>query len=222
MYFYKVTAVNGIGESPQSDSILGEIKTPSAPTNVVAEALSDSSIKVSWDPVPGALMYKIYLDGGYYAGTNSDSTTEVEYIHSVPANWTYTDWQYRVAAVNTVGQGPWSGYTNRTYVKPIPMTEHDWATNGSNHYFSFPAQGGDYTIQWGDGNGGDSSRFSITAMWQATNSRVKDSTTTVLFKDQYNGYSNPRIISVPDSGYVIIEISSYTYYVGMCAIRYYR
>jgi hypothetical protein len=96
------------------------------------------------------------------------------------------------------------------------MTENNWATNDNiyyNRYFSFSAQGGNYTIQWGDGKGGESGY--ATASWQSTNSRVTNSTTTVLFKNQSNGYSNPRTISVPDTGYVII-------YCGGSHIRYSR
>jgi fibronectin type 3 domain-containing protein len=76
---------------------------PAAPIGVTATAQSISSIRVSWNPVPGATSYKVYY------GTNSSSitilasstVTGTSYTHiGLEANTTY---YYRVIAVNGAG-----------------------------------------------------------------------------------------------------------------------
>jgi hypothetical protein len=219
MYFYKVTAVNGIGESPQSDSILGEIKTPSAPTNVVAEALSDSSIKVTWDPVPGATLYTVYSGSSALI-----SITDNFYIHT--GRDSATKYSYQISATNTVGAGPKSN-TVDIFTQPILLSENKWYSGNLRYkeslYFSFSVNGGNYTIEWIDKNNGDKSKTGearVYAYWKNTNSMVSLSSDGDMLSSNY--ISPQTIINAPDTGYIIIRIEDVYYtHGGTYAIRYY-
>jgi fibronectin type 3 domain-containing protein len=214
MYFYKVSAANVFGESALSGFILGEIKIPDAPKTVKAEALSESSIKISWDPVPGAIQYVIYR-----SSSQLTTTTGQSYIHNkLPP---YSRYSYQVAAVNEIGTGGKSTAVS-VYTQPIPIKEGVWVTITPSSYrysyYSFPADGGEYYIQWGDGKGNESdARNHISAYWSATNSIENLSSAQRYFYQARSGYNTPQKISVPSSGYVIIEAYSY-----ILSIRYYR
>jgi len=78
-YYYKVAAVNDCGESAQSTYASASTPTcppPAAPTNVSAESLSSTKIRVSWDEVNTAVSYKIYRSAtstGTYSPVGSTS-----------------------------------------------------------------------------------------------------------------------------------------------------
>jgi|WetSurMetagenome_2_1015567.scaffolds.fasta_scaffold00264_13 fibronectin type 3 domain-containing protein len=56
-YYYKVTAVNDLGESEKSAAVDA---TTGFPGNVAAKGISASVISVSWAPVAGATLYNAY------------------------------------------------------------------------------------------------------------------------------------------------------------------
>ncbi|MDR2692886.1 MAG: fibronectin type III domain-containing protein [Chitinispirillales bacterium] len=74
-YYYKVSACNGLGESPQS-SPRNATTIINAPTNVSASSTSSSSITITWSPVSGAAGYRIYRGGSQVGSTSSTSYTE--------------------------------------------------------------------------------------------------------------------------------------------------
>ncbi|MDR2094762.1 MAG: fibronectin type III domain-containing protein [Treponema sp.] len=106
-YYYSIKAVNSAGASGYSSSVSGTtqqaLPPPSAPTGVTASVLSSTSIRVSWDPVPGATSYEIYYKKGYtsnpmnYAGT----TTSMPFTHT-HSSWSATFYYY-IRAVNDAG-----------------------------------------------------------------------------------------------------------------------
>jgi chitodextrinase len=223
-YFYKVSAANVFGESEQSDAVLGEIKTPNAPKNVKAEALSESSIQISWEPVPGASHYVIYRDSSQLTTTAGLSYTNI----GLSPN---TQYSYQIAAVNVIGIGIKSTAVS-VYTQPIPIKEGAWVTVNKSYYssysyYSFPADGGDYYIQWGNGKDNESAQDNkVSAYWSAANSIGNLSSEQRYFYDATSGYNTPQKISVPSSGYVIIRVYRYSSTYGLdnyaLAIRYYR
>jgi fibronectin type 3 domain-containing protein len=104
-YFYKVSAVNGIGESGLSNYAKGSTRRPAAPVGVnVTGGPVAASLAVSWDGADGAASYKVYrssAEDGVYTQAGASETT------------TYTDtglvmgtvYYYRVSAVNAAGEG---------------------------------------------------------------------------------------------------------------------
>ncbi|MDD1768254.1 MAG: fibronectin type III domain-containing protein, partial [Methanomassiliicoccales archaeon] len=119
-YYYKVSAVNGIGEGALSDeasSTPSAHMAPSAPQEVVADA-GDSYVALTWSapaddggsPVTG---YNIYR------GTNA---TSLSLLVTVGTVITYNDtsvvngqvYYYQIAAVNDVGEGSLSTVVSAT------------------------------------------------------------------------------------------------------------
>jgi hypothetical protein len=119
-YYYKVSAVNAVGEGALSDEVFETPKkVPSEPTNLIATP-SDKEMTLTWDPPisnggSGIIGYRIYK------GT---LTGDLAFLIEVGADaFTYTDqgltngvtYYYQVSAVNAAGEGP-----NTTEVSEMP------------------------------------------------------------------------------------------------------
>jgi len=87
---------------------------PAAPTGVTAVAQSVSSIRVSWNPVPGATSYRVYYGTSSLSITIlvNSTITDTFYEHTgLAANTTY---HYRVVAVNGAGDSDYSSSVSAT------------------------------------------------------------------------------------------------------------
>ena len=110
MYSYTVQAVNTEGGNGQSSAVTARPLPPApsaAPSGLTASALSATSIKLTWSPVPGATGYVIYhstTSGGPFcfpadfvgAGVETSFTDTVKPV-------TQTTYYYQVTAVNSAG-----------------------------------------------------------------------------------------------------------------------
>ena len=104
--YYRIVAINGMGESPASNEVGGQaLATPSAPPSV-AVTPGLNNLTVAWSP---ASSVSALLEYHVYAG---DSAASVAYLAKVTGNLTtYTETglghgvtrYYRVLAVNSVG-----------------------------------------------------------------------------------------------------------------------
>ena len=75
-----------------------------APTDVKATALSDNSIRVSWNTVQGAIIYKVYFGppgDSNPLSSESVATTTYDYNKLVPNS----NYYFKVAAINSEGEG---------------------------------------------------------------------------------------------------------------------
>jgi fibronectin type 3 domain-containing protein len=226
-YYYKVAAVNAVGEGPQSEALSTIIALPATPTGLTVTPLSHTSLRISWNAVPGAALYSVY-QAGY------DSVTAFNIITSVTGT-SYTNtgldpfcqYYYKVAAVNDIGTGALSATAVSTYTQPIPLSDGVWYSSttsysGYDDYYSFPVTGGSYYIQWGNvGHTGEATGyyFNVSAYWKSDNSMTNLSTR--YFVDQTNGLANPRVINAPSSGYIIVRVSNY-YSSNNYDVRFYR
>jgi len=123
-YYYKIAAKNDCGEGVRSalaTATTNSCTKPAAPTNVKAEALSAVSIKVSWDSIPAADYYEIYLgtsaDGEYGF---IDTTASKTYTHTglQPSSTHY----YKIVAKNNCSESDKSGSAYAT-TNPCPKPE---------------------------------------------------------------------------------------------------
>jgi hypothetical protein len=109
-FAYKVSAVNYIGEGPQSNSVsIVAATVPDAPATPVRTGSTLTSISISWSaPANGGspiLNYKLFMN----AGTGSATYSEIDTVSS--STFAYTkfslttgqNYKFRVLAVNTVG-----------------------------------------------------------------------------------------------------------------------
>ena len=110
LYFYWVTATNAVSESAKSAVETGFRSIP-APEGVTATTTSGAAaVTVSWQPVAGAVYYRVYRGtrtGSDYA-VEIDTTTETTYAdESGAANRTY---YYSVKAVGTSCDSDFSAF----------------------------------------------------------------------------------------------------------------
>ena len=114
-YYYKVSAVNGVGEGAQSNEAsatpqAGGATTPSAPQNLTAAAARGKGIQLSWaapasnggSPITGYNVYRGTVAGGEALLTSVGNVTSFKDTATTRGVTYY----YVVKAVNAVGEGP--------------------------------------------------------------------------------------------------------------------
>jgi titin len=126
-YYYTVTAVNAVGQSPQSAeaSATPQATAPSAPLTVVAAA-GNASVTVSWSvpasnggsPITGYDVYRGTSAGGESATPVATNVAGTSFTDTGVTNG--TTYYYKVTAVNAVGQSPQSGEASAT--PQVPAT----------------------------------------------------------------------------------------------------
>ena len=110
-YYYKVTAVNDIGESEPSNIVSGQVKTvtpkPAAPVVSIGHSAASGKPQLTWRAVYGATSYRIYRSTSRGSGYSLlGTTTATSYTNTgAKAGTTY---YYRVKAVNDAGLSPYS------------------------------------------------------------------------------------------------------------------
>lgn len=118
---YAITAYDAAG-NPSSKSITLRVVTndtvaPSVPTNLTAQALSNSQIRVSWVPSTDNVAvagYNVYRDGTYLASPRGSSFTDT----GLTATTAYT---YKVSAFDSMGNAS-------TQSQPIVVTTLSMST----------------------------------------------------------------------------------------------
>jgi fibronectin type 3 domain-containing protein len=118
IYYYKVSAVNSVGEGVQSEYAAATTLL-AAPTGVNAATTSTSSITVSWNPVTGATGYRIYralsASGTY---TQISVSTDTSYVNTgLDSGATY---YYKVSAYNAGEESVQSAYVVGVIMPAVP------------------------------------------------------------------------------------------------------
>ena len=113
-YYYKVSAVNGVGEGAQSNEASATpqagASVPSAPQNLTATAAKGKGIQLSWSapasnggsPITGYNIYRGTVAGGETLLTSVGNVTSFKDASTTRGQTYY----YIVKAVNAVGEGP--------------------------------------------------------------------------------------------------------------------
>ena len=111
-YSFTVSAVNSIGEGPQSEAVTAaptaaESAPAAAPQGLTAAA-GVEQVTLSWNAVSDASEYKVYQDGSALSPNVSGLT------HTVTGLTAGTEYSFTVSAVNSVGEGPQSAEVTAT------------------------------------------------------------------------------------------------------------
>lgn len=115
-YSLQVSAVNENGESAKSSAVnvtpVEPSGPPAAPTRLSA-VIGNKQIKLSWQPVPGAAGYNVYVDG---VKANGSPVVGSEYI--IPDLENGQSYTFHVTALNDLGESPPSVSLDRTPAEP--------------------------------------------------------------------------------------------------------
>jgi fibronectin type 3 domain-containing protein len=121
-YYYKVSALNSVGEGPQSIEVSATpATTPSSPTNLVATP-GNAQVNLTWTApssdggvmVSGYRIYRGTVSGGEALLITLGSV--LSYTDSLLANGQI--YYYKLTALNSVGEGPQSSEAN---AKPVSL-----------------------------------------------------------------------------------------------------
>ena len=127
-YELQLRAVNNSGPGPWSTTVTGTTVSalpPGMPVNLTAAPLGQAELRLSWEP-PSS-------DGGsaitgYRIQASRDSSAWVALVNNTrPRILAYSHtalsagskWHYRVAAINSVGLGPWSNVAMASTESPV-------------------------------------------------------------------------------------------------------
>jgi hypothetical protein len=115
-YFYRVSAVNEVGESGKSIEVSATPAAgtpPAAPVGVSAIP-GDRHVTLNWNAATGATSYRIYraLTSGGQGTTALSTVSGTTYLDKDLTNG--TSYYYRVSAVSSVGEGPRSAEVSAT------------------------------------------------------------------------------------------------------------
>ena len=111
-YYYKLSAVNGVGEGKQTKAFLGETKAPKQVTGLSVKVISDDRLDLSWKAVSGAESYMIYRSKTSYGDFELVDTSETTSYSDKGLRYS-TKYYYQVSAVNVIGEGPMSSKVSR-------------------------------------------------------------------------------------------------------------
>ncbi|VAX21491.1 hypothetical protein MNBD_NITROSPINAE02-2110 [hydrothermal vent metagenome] len=140
IYYYKVSAVSGDGESGLSNETSGkpQVASPSAPANPSASA-GNGEVTVSWAAVSGASSYNLYwaTSSDVTNSSNRESGVTSPFTHSGRTNG--TTYSYRIAAANAGGEGELSAIVSAKPAIPAPGAPEN-ATVSAGYY--------EATISW--------------------------------------------------------------------------
>jgi fibronectin type 3 domain-containing protein len=135
VFYYKVSALNDLGESEQSAAVLA---TTAVPGKVSARFVSPASIVVTWTLVTGATLYNVYRDTsdtGTYSFSRTVSTDTL--VDSGLAAG--TRYYYRIRAVNNSGESGLSFTKNAITLPAIPAGASAAGVSSSCILITWPA-----------------------------------------------------------------------------------
>ena len=115
----------GGGQDPEDPETPVTPTVPAAPV-VTAEAISSSSIKLTWEAVAGATSYKVY-SAGYELTETTGTNYTVGYLYS------NTEYCFTVKAVNEVGESE-AGEACATTKMPAPATPQNLTAEAIDAY----------------------------------------------------------------------------------------
>jgi fibronectin type 3 domain-containing protein len=211
-YYFAVCAEDSAGESAPSSSVYGRTSSsgdggtipypPAAPSGLVVSSAGSGSITLSWNSSATAVSYNIYR-----STTKDGAAGKIATV----TNTTYTDTvspgascYYTVAAVNSSGESSKSNMAFGVGSSHYMLSSYGGAQTVSlgastKHYYRLAVTAGSsYTIQWQDGNSQNADYYVRAYAWQNDG--------TVIFDNQNNGYTSPRVFTAASSGYVTVMV----------------
>jgi fibronectin type 3 domain-containing protein len=172
-YYYKVSAVNGVGEGPMSGGTSETPATiPSAPQNLTAAA-GDGYVEIAWS-APSDIGGSAVTNYRIFRANVSGAETFYKQIGNVRRynDTTVTNgetYYYQVKAKNAVGEGPMSGETSATPAAPVnqpPSSNITSIASGSTVTGSVVISGSsddtDGTVEWVEMKIDDGTWFNVT------------------------------------------------------------
>lgn len=213
-YYYQVTGVNEDGEGPRSAPVSATTRVNlGTPSSISASLVSSTSITVSWGSVTEATGYTIYRSSsasGEYTLTGTGDSTSYTDTGLTPS----TTYYYKVAAYNSVGDGPLSSSTFATTLFEAPTGVSATADSSSSITLSWNpvSRASSYYIDRSDSEGGTYTQVTYTSRTSYTDTGLSPGTRyyyKVRGRDAsgYGDYSPPVSATTRLSLTVLVEVN---------------
>ena len=129
-YYYKVSAVNQVGEGTLSTQAQGTTTgtpppLPSQPTGLSVTTISSSQLNLSWSTAANSDSYKIYRSTTSGSGFSVVGTSLTNSYSDSGLSGS-TTYYYKVSGVNAVGEGTLSAQASGTTAAAPPVTPSLW------------------------------------------------------------------------------------------------
>ena len=122
-YCFAVMATNSVGNSEVSETVCVTIELPAAPANLVAEAISDTEIALTWEEIPGIWSYNVYQVVETAEETTYELLGEAWWVeYTVTELTAETEYSFVVKAVSNVGESAASNVATATTLAPAAPT----------------------------------------------------------------------------------------------------
>ena len=179
-YYFVVTAVNVVGEGPESSQVSATPNLdPPAPTNVTAEA-GHGEAMISWSPVTDATSYNIYFSTSSgvtkTTGTKIGGVTSPNLVTGLNNGTTY---YFVVTAVNIFGSEGLESSQVSAMPTPVPLPQPPPSPAG----VSAKAGYGAVTINWAPVTGATSYNIyysNTSPVTKATGTKIAGSTSPTV------------------------------------------
>jgi fibronectin type 3 domain-containing protein len=216
-YHYRVLAYNTTGDgsysaiSATTDADSGGTipLPPAAPTGLVVDSVSSTSISFSWNTVGAASSYNIYR-------ANTATATSAKIGTATSGSYTDTTmpadraFYYTVKAVNNSGESPASNtafaISASHYSLPglAEVTTMSISSGETHHYRLAVTKNQSYTICWDNGEDENTNRVYVS-VWQNNGTVIHGGNTTW---GDGSGYTDPLVFSANSDGFVTIELGT--------------
>ncbi len=189
-YYYRVSACNGSGESPQS-TYCTATTVLDAPTGLSAASTSSGSITLSWSPVSGAAGYRVYrsssASGSYSRLESNITSTSTSYTdNNLSPGTTY---YYKVSAYKGTVESAQSSYTYATTGINPPTEIFATASSSSSIIVEWlPVSGADgYRVYRSSSASGSYLEMTTTSSISYTDNNLSPGTTYYYKVSAYKG-----------------------------------
>ena len=129
-YYYKISAINSMGEGKKSSAVSAATKIPEKVAGLSVEVISETQLELKWRVVSGASSYEIFCSTSA-SGTYESIGTSTKLYYPIKGLKPNTTYYYKISAVNILGVGTKSSVVSGATMIPGKVVNLSVVVNGA-------------------------------------------------------------------------------------------